>query len=69
MNPESTGPLTRISRSKLYPTPGTNPRFAWRWLYRVNGNHECSTIAQARGIARRLYPGTRIVEEWKMATP
>lgn len=26
----------KITRGKLYPTPGTNYRFAWKWLYTVH---------------------------------
>ena len=56
---------TIITRSKLYPAPGSSYRFAWRWLYKVNGDHACDTLSQARGIAKRLYPNTVIVEAWK----
>lgn len=57
--------VTTITRSKLYPTPGKNYRLAWKWHYEVNGNHGCDTLAQARNIARKLYPGQPIIEAWK----
>jgi len=24
-----------IERSKVYPAPGSNPRYQWRWIYRL----------------------------------
>ena len=55
-----------ITRFKLLPTPGTNYRFAWKWAYHVNGDHATDTLASARDIAKRLFPGATIVEAWKV---
>lgn len=34
------------------------------YLYEVNGDHACTSLAEARSIARRLYPSHIIVEAW-----
>jgi hypothetical protein len=58
-----------INRVRQYPTPGSNPRAAWKWLYSVVapdgtettiGNRLDSTL----DWARRRHPGSRIVLAW-----
>lgn len=60
----------RITREKLYPSPGRNVRFAWKWLYTVHvpGEPHPFTgpdLSWARGIAKRKGGGRPIVETWK----
>ncbi len=59
-----------ISRRKLIPTPGTNYKFAWKWLYDVEvpGEPHAFTgegLGWARSVAKRYAAGRPIVETWK----
>lgn len=63
----------RITRSKLYPTPGTNYRVAWKWLYdveldgaRIFSGYDRldSTISAIRRFARSRGETAEIVKAW-----
>ncbi len=49
--------MGKITRSRLYQR---NARFQWKWIYQVNGDHDCDTLAQAKEIAKRLYGGWQV---------
>lgn len=57
--------VIKITREKLYATPGCNVRFAWKWLYSVDGVAIGTLLAEARGWAKRRFPSATIVEAWK----
>lgn len=69
MTTETSERVARIIRIKLYATPGIgNPKYAWKWLYDVEGlDTELSGFTRldsAKAIARR-YGATKIVLAWK----
>ena len=49
-----------ITRERQYQRRG---RWAWRWIYYVNGDHGTDTLISAKGIARRLYGGFEL--DWE----
>jgi hypothetical protein len=57
-----------IVRSKIYPTPGTNYRAAWNWIYDVQGLgvelRGFGLLSSAKNAAKR-HGATTIVEQWK----
>lgn len=58
-----------MSRRKLYPTPGKNPRAAWKWLYDVAipGQEDVMTgegLSWALGTCKRLAPGMPVRLSW-----
>jgi hypothetical protein len=62
------GNTATISRKKLYPTPGTNPRVAWKWLYSVSidGGDSVeigSRVDSATGWAKRR--AANVVKAWE----
>ena len=45
-----------ITRERLYPTPGKNPKMAWKWLYTVTCDGQAYTgdrLAWARQLAKK----------------
>lgn len=60
-----TAAVVRITRERHYRGAGRLHPFGF--LYRLNGDHAVDNLAQARSMARRLYPGARVIETWKEA--
>lgn len=62
--------IITISRSKVYPCPGTNYRVAWKYVYTVVVPGEPypfdgDSLSWARGLAKRYANGRKIVCTWE----
>lgn len=66
-------PQIRISRRKIYPTPGRSYRVAWKWIYDVtapDGGEILSGVdllSIARRVAREAARtwGGMVIESWR----
>jgi hypothetical protein len=57
----------RISRMKIYPTPGRNYRVAWKWVYTVHVGKEEFTgdgLGWAKRLAQQKSPSGKYVLSW-----
>jgi hypothetical protein len=57
--------LGTITRRQVIPTPGRNFRFAWRWLYAVNGVDIGTSLKSAESWAKQR--GMKPVRAWEAA--
>lgn len=60
----------QVTRTKVYPAPGKNPRFAWKSVYSVTIPGErfpfvMETKSQVKSLCKRKAPTMSVHYEWE----